>query len=241
MLVLPLTLMLIAAIVGAARDEHSLCLREIWQRLRLSLPTLTTWLWAIALSGFMYGGNWPDLLAVAAACCVLWKEKIRTPWPFAIVLLAVGLKRSVVYLQPALQAARFFDPSVFHTKFFSQFGPQDFMGFPLAGAWWIPAYYALIMLVCNIAGEELWWRGYVLPRQEVTFGKAAWLIHGVYWSLFHLFMQPTPWDTVRMAVTGLALSFVAQHTRSTWPGIVGHSFGNLPFFLNLVHGVASHR
>jgi hypothetical protein len=36
-----------------------------------------------------------------------------------------------------------------------------------------------------------------------------------------------------MAITGVALSFVAQRTKSTWPGIVGHSFGNLPFFLGL--------
>jgi membrane protease YdiL (CAAX protease family) len=38
----------------------------------------------------------------------------------------------------------------------------------------------------------------------------------------------------------MALSFVAQRTRSTWPGIIGHSFGNLPFFLSLVKGVVSH-
>jgi hypothetical protein len=42
-----------------------------------------------------------------------------------------------------------------------------------------------------------------------------------------------------MAITGIALSFVAQHTKSTWPGILGHSFGNLAFFLNLVKGVVS--
>jgi membrane protease YdiL (CAAX protease family) len=52
-------------------------------------------------------------------------------------------------------------------------------------------------------------------------------------------MQPTLWDTVRMAITGLALSFVAQRTKSTWPGIVGHSFGNLPLFLTLIKGVIS--
>jgi membrane protease YdiL (CAAX protease family) len=47
-------------------------------------------------------------------------------------------------------------------------------------------------------GEELWWRGYVLPRQELAFGRATWVIHGILWSVIHLFMQPTLWDTVRM-------------------------------------------
>src|SRR6266566_7580881 len=88
-------------------------------------------------------------------------------------------------------------------------------------------------------GEELWWRGYVLPRQELAFGRSAWVIHGICWSVFHLFMQPTLWDTIRMAITGVALSFVAQRTRSTWPGIIGHSFGNLAFFLSLISGVTS--
>jgi hypothetical protein len=95
--------------------------------------------------------------------------------------------------------------------------------------------------VCNIGGEELWWRGYVLPRQELAFGGAAWIVHGLFWSAFHLFMQPTLWDPTRMAIGGMALSFVAQRTKNAWPGIVGHSFGNLPFFLSLAKGVISRR
>ena len=118
--------------------------------------------------------------------------------------------------------------------------PWGFHGYSLAGAWWILIYYAVLILVCNIGGEELWWRGYVLPRQELAFGRSAWIVHGIAWSVFHLFMQPTLSDTIRMAITGVALSFVAQRTRSTWPGIVGHSFGNLTFFLSLVRGVTSH-
>jgi len=100
--------------------------------------------------------------------------------------------------------------------------------------------HGLDQSLTNIGGEELQWRGYVLPRQELAFGRSAWVIHGICWSVFHLFMQPTLWDTIRMAITGLALSFVAQRTKSTWPGIVGHSFGNLSFFLSLISGVTSH-
>jgi membrane protease YdiL (CAAX protease family) len=188
----------------------------------------------------MYGGNWPDLIAVALSWCALWKEKTKQKWVFAVILIGTLVKRNATLFQPTLQSVRFFDPSGFHGEFFSHFGPHDFMGLSLQGAWWIPVYYAVVMLVCNIGGEELWWRGYVLPRQELAFGGAAWVIHGMAWSMFHLFMQPTLWDTARMAITGVALSFVAQHTKSTWPGIVGHGFGNLPFFLGLVKGVTSH-
>jgi len=240
LLVLPLTLMLISALLGAAIDLRSMSWTSVRQRLRLSVPGGTIWLWAAALSGFMYGGNWADLLAVAGSWFALWREKTSQKWMFAAILVATLLKRYAAVLQPILESVRFFHPSDFYSEFFSHFGPRDFMDVPLQGAWWIPAYYGVVMLVCNIGGEELWWRGYVLPRQELAFGRTAWVVHGIAWSVFHLFMQPTLWDTVRMAITGLALSFVAQRTKSTWPGIVGHSFGNLPFFLSLVKGVMSH-
>jgi hypothetical protein len=107
----------------------------------------------------MYGGNLPDLVAIAVSWFALWKEKTSGRWAFVAILLAVLVKRSAGLVQPALQTVRFFDPSDFYRDFFSHFGPQDFMGVPLRGAWWILVYYAVVMLVCNIGGEELWWRG----------------------------------------------------------------------------------
>jgi membrane protease YdiL (CAAX protease family) len=238
-LILPLACMFLAAIMAAALDLPTISWPGLVQRLRLGAPRATAWLWAAALSGFMYGGNWPDLLALIASWLALAKERTRQKWLFAAALAAILVKRYASLLQPALQSIRFFDPSLFHREFFSHFGPHDFMGIPLQGNWWIVVYYAAVMLVCNIGGEELWWRGYVLPRQELAFGRSAWIVHGIFWSAFHLFMQPTFWDTTRMAISGFALSFVAQRTKNTWPGIIGHTIGNLPFFLNLVNGVTS--
>ena len=239
LLILPLACMFLAAIIAAALDLPTISRPGLVQRLRLNAPSATACLWATALSGFMYGGNWPDLLAVIASWLALAKERTRQKWLFAAVLAAILVKRYASLLQPALQTIRFFDPSQFHREFFSHFGPHDFMGIPLQGNWWIVIYYAAVMLVCNIGGEELWWRGYVLPRQELAFGRHAWIVHGILWSAFHLFMQPTLWDTTRMAITGLALSFIAQRTKNTWPGIIGHTVGNLPFFLSLANGVTS--
>ncbi|PYV50530.1 MAG: hypothetical protein DMG92_07410 [Acidobacteria bacterium] len=44
---------------------------------------------------------------------------------------------------------------------------------------WIPLF------ISNILGEELCWRGYVLPRQEAALGRPAWLSNGIMWCLFH--------------------------------------------------------
>ncbi|MBN1222342.1 MAG: CPBP family intramembrane metalloprotease [Candidatus Aminicenantes bacterium] len=94
----------------------------------------------------------------------------------------------------------------------------DFMGVPLEGAWWILLMY-LGILFFNILGEEFWWRGYILPRQELVHGKYTWIIHGVLWTLFHYFWK---WDLLVLLPTCLAVAFVAQKTKSTWPGIVVH-------------------
>jgi hypothetical protein len=154
LLILPLALMLIAALVGAAIDVRSISWKALTQRLRLSAPNATACIWAAALSGFMYGGNWEDLFAVAASWLALWRENNRRVWVFAAILIGTIIKRSAGILRPTLQSIRFFDASGFYHEFFDRFGPKDFMGIPLHGAWWVLVYYAVVILVCNIGGEE---------------------------------------------------------------------------------------
>jgi len=53
-----------------------------------------------------------------------------------------------------------------------------------------PAYYYLLLLwvpffTMNIIGEELWWRGFIQPRQEPKFGRFTWIIQGVLHPGFH--------------------------------------------------------
>ena len=123
--------MFAAALIGAAVDQRSISWKDIKQRLRLSAPSATAWLWAAALSGFMYGGNGADLLAVTASWLALWKEKTGQKWMFGAILIAMIVKRYASLFQPALESIRFFDPSAFHHELFSHFGPGDFMGIPL--------------------------------------------------------------------------------------------------------------
>ena len=134
-LVLPLTIMLVAAILGAAVDVRSVSWKSLQQRLRLAVPNSTVWFWAAALSGFMYGGTWADIFAVAASWFALWKDGTRQKWLFVAILLGMLVKRNAALFQSTLQSVRFFDPSSFHSEFFRHFGPDDFMGFPLQGAW----------------------------------------------------------------------------------------------------------
>jgi membrane protease YdiL (CAAX protease family) len=84
---------------------------------------------------------------------------------------------------------------------------------------WIFALLNLAFLLVNVLGEELWWRGYILPRQEAAHGRWAWVVHGVLWTLFH---APKYWQYPTLLPGCLAYAYVSQRTRNIWPAIIAH-------------------
>lgn len=76
-----------------------------------------------------------------------------------------------------------------------------------------------ILLIFNVLGEELWWRGYILPRQELIHGSKTWVVQGVLWAFFHIYKW---WEVPAMILPALVVPFMAQRRQSTTPGIVMH-------------------
>jgi membrane protease YdiL (CAAX protease family) len=111
--------------------------------------------------------------------------------------------------------------------------PAVFAGQSLKGNWGIGLLY-LIVLFFNIFGEELWWRGHVLPRQEISHGSRAWAVHGSLWTLFHIFWAA---DLIRILPGALALSFAVQKRKNTWIGIVAHAVLNGLGFVTILSGI----
>jgi membrane protease YdiL (CAAX protease family) len=109
------------------------------------------------------------------------------------------------------------DPQVAKTSI-----PAEFLGVPLRGNWGMALVY-LAILVFNIVGEEFWWRGYVLPRQELVHGRWTWLVHGILWTLFH---APFWWNLVSLLPSTLSLSFVTSRLKNTTPGLIVHFIQN---------------
>jgi hypothetical protein len=70
-----------------------------------------------------------------------------------------------------------------------------------------------------------------------TIKQVLWHAVLALGAAFHLFFQWTLWDFVRMLPTCCALSFVAQHRKNTWPGIISHTFGNSAFLIQIVQGI----
>lgn len=143
-------------------------------------------------------------------------------------LWAVGGLAAVVVLTggigAALQALQ--DGKNFHPSFmaFEPLGPGRYW---ILGAW-------LPFFVLNIVGEEFVWRGVALPRQDVAFGRRAWLVNGILWLLFH---AAFPWQVLLTLVPiTLLLPYVVQRRRSTWTGIVIHAGFGAMGFLALAFG-----
>jgi membrane protease YdiL (CAAX protease family) len=99
---------------------------------------------------------------------------------------------------------------------------------------WLPFIGMAILLFFNIAGEELWWRGVVLPRQELAFGKWTWVIHGVMWAFFHIFKW---WDVLNLLPITLSIAFVASRFKNTSAGIFMHGVTNGIALIPLLLGV----
>lgn len=92
--------------------------------------------------------------------------------------------------------------------------------------------YLLIILFANVFSEELWWRGYILPRQELKHGKFAWIVNGLLWSLFHMFKW---WSVPFMLLKQWIIPFVTQRTKNTTPAILIHLFSNgIGVFLSIL-------
>ena len=83
--------------------------------------------------------------------------------------------------------------------------------------------FCLILLVFNVVAEELWWRGYILPRQELQHGKHAWLLNGILWSFFHLFKW---WAIPFLLLKQWLIPFIAQRSRNTTPVLIIHFVSN---------------
>jgi len=78
---------------------------------------------------------------------------------------------------------------------------------------------ALVGLLFNIIGEEFWWRGYILPRQEAHFGRWAWLVNGTLWSFFHLFKW---WGLPGLLLVCQIIPYLSQRLKNNWPAMLMH-------------------
>jgi membrane protease YdiL (CAAX protease family) len=105
------------------------------------------------------------------------------------------------------------------------------------GAWDLLALQAALSVFNTFLGEELLFRGVLLPRMKGIFGKWDWVANGVAFGLYHLHQ---PWGLPGNILSGLLLAFTGKRYRSNWFPIILHSGQSVYFFfliLGLVLGL----
>ncbi len=103
------------------------------------------------------------------------------------------------------------------------------------GSWGWFALVVVMGLFNTVFGEELLFRGFLLPRMAGSFGRADWLANGALFAAYHLH---TPWVIPTALIDSVALSWPTRRYRSTWIGIVVHSTQTMFISLALLSLVA---
>jgi membrane protease YdiL (CAAX protease family) len=78
--------------------------------------------------------------------------------------------------------------------------------------------------------EELYFRGYLLPRMA-RFGRGAPYLNAALWALGHLWQ---PWGAPLLFLAMVPAIVVVQRTRCVWLIVVGHALGNFLMILGMV-------
>jgi membrane protease YdiL (CAAX protease family) len=153
--------------------------------------------------------------AVKAA---LWLNAPRSPrtgrtggmlWLVLIPCLLIFMAEEVV---PA------FPPAAGHNM--AEFLGSDAGADLFSGSW---AWFALMVVLTvfnTVLGEELLFRGVLLPRMRGAFGRGDWVVNGVLFATYHLHM---PWTIPATLLDTLAISYPSRRFRSALIGIAVHS------------------
>ncbi len=173
------------------REGHALRWDELSLRFRLFRMSGRDWLWAL-------GGLVVTFLSIGAL-----------GFTASLLIHAVPALTPPDFFAPWLQPGSNLDLGLY----------EYYIGAPLHGNWGVAAL-VLIMFFFNIFGEELWWRGYILPRQELVHGRLTWLVNGLLWLFWHAVFYP--WQIVALLPICLILPYIAQRRQNTWVAIIIH-------------------
>jgi membrane protease YdiL (CAAX protease family) len=138
----------------------------------------------------------------------------RLWWLLVPLVLAVAAKEALPKIPaPANRDQALFLQSVDGREFFS-------------GNWPWFLLTVLMMVLNTVLGEELLFRGLLLPRMRGAFGRWDWLANGILFGLYHLHI---PWSIPANLLDTFFISWPVSRYRSALLGICVHSVQTVVF------------
>jgi membrane protease YdiL (CAAX protease family) len=90
----------------------------------------------------------------------------------------------------------------------------------LSGNWGWFAVMVVLWVFNSVLGEELLFRGFLLPRMNGAFGRGDWVANGVLFAAYHLHL---PWSIPVNLLDMFIVSYPTKRYQSAWIGIAVHS------------------
>ena len=168
------------------------------------------------------------------------RDRLRLHWPkgwkvwglaLAVLILGVSLSVAMEPVNRALASLPGFKPPIWwgaasNPTVEVNGASHYFPDIQLLGNGPFVLLYFFIGLVFNIIGEEIYYRGYLLPRMHGAFGRWAWMANGVLFTLKHVYQ---PWLYQGILVGGLCFAFAAGPLGSLPLAMIYHWVGNYLF------------
>ena len=153
-------------------------------------------------------------------------------WPILIVVVDVLLYIAVYKLAfPVVKRIHDAFPTPEVVTSFMNNG-ETFAGFNVQGNWWLLGLF-FVLYFFNVVGEEILWRGYLWPRQELTHGKYTWIVHGLLWTSFHLF---APYNAIMVLPGALFMSYITQKYKNNTIFLISHATLNgIPLVMLIIN------
>lgn len=98
------------------------------------------------------------------------------------------------------------------------------------------AVFLPVFFFFNYAGEEILWRGYILPRQlNSNYGKYAILINALFHCVYHFVFGIKP--LIIMFPMLILMPLIVSKTKNTWTSIIIHTLIGAPAQVMIILGV----
>ncbi|MCF1713265.1 CPBP family intramembrane metalloprotease [Flavihumibacter sp. RY-1] len=88
------------------------------------------------------------------------------------------------------------------------------------GAWWLLGLYLLTCMFNYLLGEEMIYRGILLPKMQGVFGKWDWFFNGILFGLYHLHKPQVIVSTA--LYFGFVFAFPSKLFQSNWMAVIIH-------------------
>lgn len=176
--------------------------------------------------GFLYYQGYRRNGRLSLEGIVLYRERLPIKeyiiFPLLLVVWFLLTFAALVNLEQAIQMTLFdWLPDWFNL---SRFTPADYSQSMLR------ATFLLYLALNGIAGpvvEELYFRGYLLPRMEYMKGWAP-LVNAVLFSLYHFF---SPWQNITRIIALIPMTYTVRWKKNIYLSMLAHCLLNTVFTL----------